>query len=333
LYKRGKLLSLAGVRSYRGDIYQTLVALDWALSILANDTHLWLEVDSTSLDASGNPLSVDDVVVGCKDGSMICCQCKKNQIDFKPWSITDLGDELGKAARFLADNPDSQVKFYSRSDFGALAKLREHARTQPNDNAYWQSLTADHLKTDAALASHLSGTTGLSSYDWLQRTTFELSNEFERMKELLLERLAYLVSNADAAFDALWTKLAKLGARIGDSSCSALPSHRLTKADLQETLEKCGATLVPPISQQIMQLSFASTSAVGRQWRRDIAERRLHVDTVDELIAAIESPDSSILLSGIPGSGKTCVLLELQEALERRGDLAALFIQTREYAN
>jgi hypothetical protein len=61
-------LSLAGVRSNRGDGYQTLVAFDWALSILADDTYYWLEVDSTSLDASEAPLSVDDVVVGRSDG-------------------------------------------------------------------------------------------------------------------------------------------------------------------------------------------------------------------------------------------------------------------------
>lgn len=39
------------------------------------------------------------------------------------------------------------------------------------------------------------------------------------------------------------------------------------------------------------------------------------------------------MLVGTPGSGKTSVLLELQEVLETRHDLAALFIQTREYAN
>jgi hypothetical protein len=57
-------LSLAGVRSNRGDHYQTLIAFDWALSILADETYQWLEVDSTALDASGKFISVDDVVIG-----------------------------------------------------------------------------------------------------------------------------------------------------------------------------------------------------------------------------------------------------------------------------
>ncbi len=325
-------MSLAGVRSNRGDHYQTLVAFDWALSILADNAYQWLEVDSTSFDANGKPISVDDVVIGCADGSLIACQCKKNQPDFKPWSIADLGNELTKAARLLAAYPSSQVKFYSRNNFGALAKLCEHARNVTGD-AYQRSLTADHRKTDAALAKHLIGTSGLTTYNWLLRTSFEVSNDFERAQELLKERLRALVSNADSAFDALWAKLDKLGSRVGDGGSSALPSHRLNKADLITVLEKFGATLVPPISQQQMQQALAEVSAVGRSWRRDIFGTRLHVDTVDELMTAIASTDRSILLSGIPGSGKTCALLELQEALEQRNDLAAAFIQTREYAN
>ncbi len=324
-------MSLAGVRSNRGDGYQTLVAFDWALSILADDKYQWLEVDSTSLDAKGTPISVDDVVVGRSDGSMICCQCKKNQKDFKAWSVADLGDELAKAARFLANNPNSQVKFYTRGNFGALAKLREYLVTQPNKMAYQQNLTGEHQRTDSALAVHVSG---LSAYELLCRTTFVPTDELERMQELLMERLTRLVSNADNAFHALWTRLDMLGSRfVGNGNTASPPSHRLSKADLQEILAKSGATFVPPLSQQEMQKSFASASAIGRHWRRDIAGDRLHVAAVSQLIDAIEAKERSVLLTGTPGSGKTCVLLELQETLETRQDLAALFIQTREYAN
>ncbi|MDP1772016.1 MAG: ATP-binding protein [Methylobacter sp.] len=326
-------MSLAGVRSNRGDGYQTLVAFDWALSILADDNYQWLEVDSTSLDASGIPISVDDVVIGRLDDSIICCQCKKNQKDFQAWSVADLGDELAKAARFLADNPKSQVKFYTRGNFGALAKLREYLVTQPNETAYRQNLTAEHQKTDAALAKHMSGLAGLGAYELLSCTTFESTPDIERMQELLMERLTRLVSNAENAFYALWTRLDMLGARIASNGTSAQPSHRLSKAELQEILAKSGATFVPPLSQQEMQKSFASVSTIGRSWRRDIAGGRIHVATVKQLIDAIEAKERSVLLAGTPGSGKTCVLLELQETLETRHDLATLFIQTREYAN
>lgn len=326
-------MSLAGVRSNRGDGYQTLVAFDWAISILADDNYQWIEIDSTSLDASKTPISVDDVVIGRSDGSMICCQCKKNQKDFQAWSVGDLGDELTKATQFLSDNPNSQVKFYTRGNFGALAKLREYLVTQPDETAYRKNLTPEHQNTDAALSKHMSGVAGLGTYELLLCTTFEPTADMERMQELLMERLARLVSNAENAFHALWTRLDMLGARIASNGTSAQPSHRLSKAELQEILVKSGATFVPPLSQQEMQKSFASVSAIGRSWRRDIGGERVHVATVKQLINAIEAKDRSVLLAGTPGSGKTCVLLELQEALEIRHDLAALFIQTREYAN
>lgn len=280
------------------------------------------------------PLFVDDVVVGCIDGNMICCQCKKNQKDFDAWSVADLGDELAKAAQFLANSPNSRVKFYTRGNFGALAKLREYLVTQPNEIAYQKNLTSVHKKTDAALAKHMFGIAGLSTYELLWRTTFESTPEIERMQEHLMERLKYLVSNADNAFDTLWTRLDMLGARIaGSGNAATQPSHRLTKSCLQDILAKSGATFIPPLSQQEMQKSFVSASSIGRHWRRDIAGNRLHVAAVDDLINAIDTKERSVPLTGIPGSGKTCVLLELQEALEKRHDLAALFIQAREYAN
>ena len=258
-------MSLSGVRSNRGDGYQTLIAFDWALSVLSTDEYLWIEVESTALDASGNPISVDDVVVGCSDGNIICCQCKKNQTDFKPWSLVDLGDELVKAAQLLANDPMYEVKFYTRGSFGVLAKLREYCLTQSDETAYQQNLSIANRKTDAELTKQLTGIAEISTFEFIRRTSFEISpSEFERMDELLMERLDRLASNAKGAFDALWTRLDKLGARFstnGNHPVSA--SHRLTKADLQKILVESGATFVPPLSQQHIQQSFASASAIG----------------------------------------------------------------------
>ena len=69
-------MSKAGIQSNRGDGYQTLVAFDWALTVLSNPEYQWIEVDSVTW-------SVDDVVIGKVDGTKICCQCKKNQTAFK----------------------------------------------------------------------------------------------------------------------------------------------------------------------------------------------------------------------------------------------------------
>lgn len=323
-------MSIAGIRSNRGDGYQTLVAFDWALKVLSNPDYLWLEIDSITYP-------VDDVVVGKADGTLIACQCKKNQVDFKTWSIADLADELEKASHLLGNNHHAEVCFYSRSSFGDLAKLREHSSTQHDEVSYHASLGKQHQATDAALKRLLAkSTSSPSSYEFLRRITFVTSDELGNMVELLRERLRNMASNPNAAFNALWTRLDQLGARMGGDSTSAT-RHRLTKDDLLAILHQAGAMLVPHMDIAEVRSSFAGTSAIGRSWRRDVAGQRISSSTVSEILAALDAKKQAILLTGLPGSGKTCVMLALQEALEQRAqtysDVVPLFIQSREFAD
>lgn len=75
--EREEFMSVAGIRSNRGDGYQTLVAFYWALKVLSDLDFQWLEVDSINY-------SVDDVVVGKADGILIACQCKKIKPILRP---------------------------------------------------------------------------------------------------------------------------------------------------------------------------------------------------------------------------------------------------------
>lgn len=324
-------MSIAGIRSNRGDNYQTFIAFGWALSVLSDPEFQWLEIDSTTY-------LVDDVVIGKSDGSLICCQCKKNQPDFNAWSIADLADELDKASLVLARNQQAQVHFYSRSEFGSLAKLREYCTGYGNEADYRANLTKEHIKTDSDLATRLAvQAPSLSTYEFLRRTTFEISPDFNRMEALLQERLRQMASNSDAAFNALWTRLDKLGGRMEGGNLCASTQHRLTKGDLKDILYHAGAMLVPVMSIAEVITSFAGTSAIGRSWHRDIAGQRIPSPVVNEILAAIDDGKRAILLTGLPGSGKTCVILSLQEALEQRTqtrtDMVPLFIQSREFAD
>ena len=325
-------MSISGIRSNRGDGYQTLIAFEWALDVLSDPQFQWIEVDSVTHHL------VDDVVVGKDDGTLICCQCKKNQPDFEAWKIADLEDELCKAAHLLADNRQASVRFYSRSQFGALAKLREHSTTQANEASYRASLGKEHQKTDAELESLLAGTPPtLSTYEFLCRTTFEISPELDRMVTLSKKRLRYMVSNSESAFNALWARLDQLGMRMDGSSISASAQHRLAKDDLRAVLHDAGAILVQTMNIVETKASFAGTSTIGRTWRRDIAGQRIPIPIVKEILAAIDLKKRSILLTGTPGSGKTCVMLALQEVLENQSqtcsDFVSLFIQSREFAD
>jgi hypothetical protein len=324
-------MSVAGIRSNRGDKYQTLVAFGWVLTILSDPNYQWIEIDSASYP-------VDDVVIAKTDGSLICCQCKKNQTDFKAWTITDLSDEIIKAAKLLDTNKNAAVRFYSRSPFGALAKLREYSITQPDEVTYRRNLGKEQQKIDKALAAQITQTSpNISTYDFLYRTSFETNEELDRMEDYLHERLRVLVCNPRIVYDVLWTRLDKLGARMGGDGSLANIQHRLTKDDIKDILHEAGSMLVPIMDLVEVRKTFSSTSAIGRMWHRDIADRRISNPILGELISSIENKNSSILLTGQPGSGKTCVMLELQEALEQRAqsgnDILPLFIQAREYAD
>ncbi len=324
-------MSKAGIQSNRGDGYQTLVAFDWALTVLSDAGFQWLEVDSVTT-------SVDDVVIGKVDGTRICCQCKKNQTLHKAWSIADLADELRKACSLLARDPDALVRFYSRSAFGDISALREYGINYADESNYKTNLGNAHRKTDTDLGNLLvKQAPSLSTYQFLKRTSFEITPELDRMETLLRERLRQLVSNHSAAYTILWTRLDHLGMRLNGNGQSSATQHRLTKDDLKALLSQAGSMLSPPMDIVEARSSFKSTSAVGRSWRRDIGNERVLSPLVNKLVEAIEAKYRSILLTGLPGSGKTCVMLAVQDALEHlaqtRPNLVPLFIQSREFAD
>jgi hypothetical protein len=325
-------MSKAGIQSNRGDGYQTLVAFDWALTVLDNPAYEWIEVDTATLP-------VDDVVIGKADGSMVCCQCKKNQKLHEAWSVANLADELQKATQLLTSNPQTSVRFYSRSPFGELASLREFSTGYADESSYQANLGKKNRETDAQLGSQLAAhAPAISTYNFLRRTTFETSGELDHMEILLRERIRYLASNPDAAFDALWTRLDFLGMRADSANGqNAAIQHRLTKSELRSILHTAGSMLALPMDLKEVRSSFEGTSSIGRVWRRDIAGEFLSIPLVSEILATIDTKPSSILLTGHPGSGKTCVMLALQEALEQRAkfnsDRISIFIQSREFAD
>ncbi|HHX8322784.1 TPA: ATP-binding protein [Vibrio alginolyticus] len=324
-------MSKAGIQSNRGDGYQTLVALDLALTVLLDPDYQWIEVDSVSTP-------VDDVVIGKASGKRICCQCKKNQPLHKSWSFSDLEDELQKAINLLAEEPNAEVRFYSRDSFGDLKALKEFSASFPDAHSYQAHLTKAHRAIDSQLHALLQKQgTHLTTYHVLQCITFEISPELERMQELLKERLRVLVNQHDVAFDALWRRLDQLGMRAQEQGLTVAAQHRLTKNDLKELLLKSGSLFVPPVEIQRIRSSFEGTSSIGRSWCREIGPERLPIHTVHSVIEAIKEKRRSILLTGQPGSGKTCVMLSVQEELERYAqehtDLQPLFIQAREFAD
>ena len=137
-------MSTAGILSNRGDYYQKLIAFKWIAIVLGTANYAWMEIDATDY-------AVDDIVICKEDGTLICCQCKKNQTDFRAWAFSDLEDEIHKACKQLNNTPSCLVYFYSRDSFGELAKLKEKVAIFPDYKEYFKKLSKKERDVDRKL--------------------------------------------------------------------------------------------------------------------------------------------------------------------------------------
>lgn len=336
-------MSIAGTRSSRGDEYQILISMSWAVNIL-KAPHLYkrIEIDSTSIDTDGEPIKVDDIVITKSDNSKIYCQCKKNEPDFKSWSISTLKAELIKASITISNNKDSLIYFYSRTAFGEVAKLREHA-AQYEDQAAFESSLSDELRGINSKLLKCIESSGISTYVFLKQTHFEHTGEYKTLELSLRERLEYLITSPNIAYNILHTKCTELWARVATPDFyTTQPYQYYTPEDLLKFMHDAGSYLAPPKTESEIQNTFNSISTVGSQWRRDIAGKCIESKTVENLLRIITETteektankgSNKILLLGAPGSGKTCILLELKDCLRQQADKAVLFIQSKSFVH
>lgn len=326
-------MSVSGVRSSRGDAYQVCVAMAWTIRMIKDTKIEWLEVDSTRLIAGKVSAPVDDVIIGWVSGKETCCQCKKNQPEFQVWEVDNLMDDLEKAADHLLLDLNASVNFYSRSDFGSMARLVDRAEMFPDQAAFAngmpQNLQPSLTKLETIWANALAKDSH-TAHDLLKRISFKLTSAWEDYKEELKLDLRQVVTRADDAFNALWITLDNLGARTSSGSI-LIDSHRITRAEVLELLHDKGCAIAPPHVQGEVEAKLAAMSQIGRTWRRKVADQAIARDAVAELLAAART-NAKVLLTDGPGAGKTCVLLDLVEALEKETEVATLFLQAREFA-
>lgn len=319
-------MSISGTYSNRGDYFQMLVAMRWAIRVLDNPDYEWLTIDSTEYE-------VDDVVIGKTDNTLICCQCKKNQPNFKEWTISDLASEIEKAFNLYQKHSKINIRFCSRNPFGYFEKIKEYAMTQPNRDEYEKKLPENLKKTNELLSSRLNGS---NPYPFLQRINFDVYRDNDETELDIKERLQHITTKAPEVYSALLERICKLSARE-KNDITSLGTQKLSKKDIQQIVSLAGGMITPPLDTTKALNLLSSISHIGRSWNRDIGCKRLHRKIQDELIDAIRNKNHSILLSGGPGSGKTCVMLDLQERLEQcaegNSNIVPLFIQTREFAD
>jgi Effector-associated domain 7/SEFIR domain len=111
------------------------------------------------------------------------------------------------------------------------------------------------------------------------------------------------------------------------SSCSDLPSidPRYKHLSQQQTIK----TNLPSKADILSELK--QVSAIGRNWIRTIDNKPIERQEKSQVIESINNGHKTVLIVDSPGSGKTCLLLDLLEYYEESSDHNVLFIRGDEF--
>jgi hypothetical protein len=318
-------MSQAGARSERGDEYQLRVALPWIVRLWTDPSVVAVQVESLGMPGDAGVPLVDDIVVELADGSRIYVQAKKNHPEFGTWSLRDrvMGSELIKARDQLertSAGSRSIVRFYSRSPFGALNRLAEGARDYPDYETFSadapQTLTAE-LQTLARLWDRGEEV----AFALIRRIEFSVTADYDEMDRDNLAALRMLFARAEDVRDLLEERLRSQQARLRD------PVVVFRRADLDGVLAGRGHVPSPDRAEAEQFAAFTRSSRIGRSWTRDVAGTRVERSETRAILDAVESGQRTVLVLGEPGIGKTCVLLDLADALEQDPSKVLLFIK------
>lgn len=328
-------MSGAGVRSSQGDGYQTLVAMRSVVEMLHNEEIAEVEVDSTSLDRSGHPILVDDVVVKYRNGRCIFFQVKKNQVDSQSWAISDLAEDLRKAWLQWEREPGCGIRFVSRSPFGALGKLVDYASTQPDYPAFDHSLAKGNKKALTELVA-LRPSVGApqDTLDSLRCLTFEVCDP-SMLRESLRGVLGIHVAHKDVAYELLSKRVDSLARRdqaVPGGSVQAI-SHSFTRQELLRFLGGLCIQIGAAKSQQGLEDELHRISAIGRDWNRTIGGKPIARSAVGDILGKIVDKAPLMTLVAGPGVGKTCLLLDVLENLELTAQSFPVFLQARVFVD
>ncbi len=305
-------MSIAGKKSSLGDEYQLRVALHWLIKLLEDDAIESIQVNSTGLLGENSSVTVDDIVVLYKNGRACFIQAKKNQTDHKAWSFSDkvLKDELCKARDQLESRANSEVKFYSRSPFGDLASLKENCKLIHEYSAFHREADSNQQKSLATLAKILERSEQ-DTYSLVNKISFDTPKDFDewdRQNKLDLERL---IPMADLAIDVLERYLVSHETNLRDTKPT------ITRSDVLAKLTEKGISPTPKRTEAEILAAFKQASTIGRNWLRTIDGEPIPRSEPTKIIELIDRGSRTILLTDRPGSGKTCVLLDLVDYIER----------------
>lgn len=318
-------MSQAGARSGRGDEYQLRIAMQWIVRLWTDPDVVVVQAESLGMPGDGAVPTIDDVIVELSDGRRIYIQAKKNHPGHGIWSLRDRGlrSELTKARDQLErEGPGGSgiVRFYSRSPFGALHNLAEGALDYPDLGAFSVDAPGtlkDELK---ALAEHWERSPA-DALELVRRIRFTVTADFDEMDRDTLATLRAAFARPEDVRDFLEERLRSQQTRLRDSVVV------FRRAELERMLAGRGHVASLERNEADQLAAFARSSRIGRSWVRDVAGVRVERSETRRIVDAVERGARTVLVTGEPGIGKTCVLLDVADSLERDPTRALLFIK------
>jgi hypothetical protein len=316
-------MSIAGKKSSQGDEYQLRVALHWLIRLLEDNSIQGIQVNSVGIPGQDFSVTVDDIVVLYKDERACFIQAKKNQTDHQAWSFSDktLKEELRKACKQLESTENSEVKFYSRSPFGELKSLIEFCKHFPGDYSAFNREAPNNQSEALEKLSKIVERSEEVTFSLAQRISFGSTDEFEEWARRNHEDLDRLVPRADLVRPILERYLDSHETNLRDSK------YVITREDVLSQLAEKGLSPTPKRSEAEILKDFKVASAIGRKWLCTIDGKKIPRAELSQIIEFIQQGSRTILLTDRPGSGKTCLLLDLADYIEKSSPWGLLFIK------
>ncbi|MBF0437504.1 MAG: ATP-binding protein [Magnetococcales bacterium] len=317
-------MSTPATYSHRGDEYQICIALHWIIRLLRGEEKIdFIQADSNGIPGQKDAVVVDDVVVVYQDQRKLYVQAKKNQPDHLEWRISDavMQKELCKARDQLQSDSLASVEFYSQSPFGELNKLAEGIPMYPDHANFDLKAPATTLKKTFSELYTLWQLDSQLAFSLAHSLKYAIPRSMVQWDIINMDDLARLVPRAPDAMRILREMLTNHQSKIRDAK------HTIYRQDVLDKLGQEGIYFTAHWNEQESLNLFNSASLIGRQWHRDVDGHSFQRQAVADLHEAIKNNTKIILLTDGPGSGKTCVLLDLVELLEQEATIHLLFIR------
>ena len=324
-------MSKAGINSNIGDEYQVYVAAYWAMKMLADNSIEKLECEAL-FDGKGMPIQVDDVVVRYENGNALFCQCKVNSPTHKDWTVSALKNDLQKAwEQFSSSHQGHSFIFYSSTSFGSLSKLVDAAQQAEDVDTFIHSLSQNTKKELLKFQQSIQGSTDVQCWQFFKKLSFRVKS-LEELQSDINDHLGIYVTQKETALALIKEEIRRISSRLPQSEKKSAGARQssLSRKRLVELLAQEGCRVTRLRSELDLISYFQKISCRGRSWERDIEGLHFPRVQLKELRTLVDI-EQDVLLYGEPGAGKTCILMDLLEELEKQDGYFPIFLQLREF--